>query len=211
MGHGDIDTPHRFLTFGRSDGDPAVAPDDDRGVGHTLEGAEFGLALVEQPVGVVGQQFAVHAFDVGRRLLDVGAYHAVPVAPVYQLYPGHVDLYKGGAAPLAGFEQDEANGAVGGAHGFEHAQYAALRPVEPEGYVVGPQFVLDAHETVCPEFEVVANAHPYPLPPQRQEGRDVALVVALAVGWQRAAFAGRVDPLLPQIAREAARLCKLLD
>ena len=48
--------------------------------------------------------------------------------------------------------------------------------------LAGGELVGDVYEGGGPELEVVSYAHSYPLPPQRQEGRDVVLVVALAVG-----------------------------
>ena len=139
----------------------------------------------------------------------MGANHAVPVAAVHQLYPGHVNLYEGGAAPLAGLEEDEADGAVVCAHRLEHAQDAALRAVEPEGDVVGAQLVFDAHEAEGPELEIVTDAQPYPLAPEGIEGREVALLF-LAVDRRGGAAVGYLDPLLPQMSGQTARPGKLL-
>ena len=165
MSHRRVDTPHRFLTLGRAYGYPALPPGDDRCVRHALERFELRFLPVEQPVGIVGEQFAVHALDVGGRFFEMGANHAVPVATVHQLNPCHIDLYESGTSPLPGFEQDEANGFSRRAHIFEHSQYTPLRSVQTEWNVFGSQFIFDTDKAECPKFEIVPNAHPYPLPP----------------------------------------------
>lgn len=96
-----------------------------------FEGEEF-VALAVEWWHFGGAEF-VHGADVFGGVHGVGADDAVPAFFEAHLDPVHVELGEGGAAPLAGFEEDDADGVAGEAHVFEGGEELALAFVEEEG------------------------------------------------------------------------------
>lgn len=65
----------------------------------------------------------------------MGADEAVPLVAVKELEPCHVGLNNGGTAELTRFEQDGADGLVGGALTLKDAGDDALWTVEAQAHV----------------------------------------------------------------------------
>ena len=76
----------------------------------------------------------------------------------HELEPSHVDLHGSGAAPLTGFEQDEAYRHAGLAHIFKYGYELTLRAVENELDEATRYFVLYDDEQRRPKREVVLYA-----------------------------------------------------
>ena len=162
--HVDVLGTDAFGGFGGTDGYLAVGGPDDGDVLPVFEGLEaWGFASGEQVGGIVLQELGVHAFDGGGAVFDVGADDTVPRGFVDELYPGHVYLCEGGASPLTGLDEYDANGTAGEALAFVGVEEDALGVVEDEVDGAGGEFVGDVYEGGGPELEVVPDTDAYEL------------------------------------------------
>jgi hypothetical protein len=122
------------------------------GGGGRVEGGEVEVG------GVVEGGFAEDVEEVAGLGFDGAAGDGVPVLAVEELNPEHVDLDKGGASPLAGFEEDDADGAVGEAEALKLVEELALGAVEAERDVTALALGADADGGEGPVLEVEAGA-----------------------------------------------------
>jgi len=156
MDHRVVVATSRVLVFARSQRHLAAARGYVAGVDRPLEAAERGLdAVGPVALGVIVEHRGIHAADVRRRVLDVGADERVPVVVVHHLYPRHVHLYQRRPAPLPGLEQYQADGAPGTALTFKPPEHHALGTVENERHHLARQFVTDGDTARRPQLKVV--------------------------------------------------------
>jgi len=115
-------------------------------------------SLPEELFGIRCDEAVEHILDLVGGGALVGDDEGVEAPGVEKLEPGHVELDAGASAPLAGFEEDETDGAPGGSGGLEALDKAALGTVEDEEAVVAAAFAFDVGAGCGPVGEVVEEA-----------------------------------------------------
>ncbi len=113
-------------------------------------------------MGIELEHARVHAAYLYGGVFDMGTYEGVPVAAVACLYPCHVHLHQGRAAPLACLQHYDAYRLASQALGLEHGGDTALRGVEHKRAFAAVHLVLYVYGDGAPVLKVVAEAQPLP-------------------------------------------------
>jgi len=131
MRHNSIRSTYRLRSFCRPDRDFTTRFGNYRGIPHFLIRLKLQRFIcIYQPSRIIFQQFRIHPFNICRCILQMRAYHAIPVFPVYQLYPSHIHLYQRRTAPLSCLQQYQPYRQTFRPHIFKLRKQATLRPIE---------------------------------------------------------------------------------
>ena len=191
VGHCQVEPAHGILAARRPADDQTVAATQLLHVSAAfIVGKLQLLLLVLEVIGIVAQQQAVHLFDGTRRVVLVATDHTVPARVQHQLEPGHIHLHQRRAAPLAGLEQNHADGLTGQTLLLQHGQQSPLWRVQHQADVLAAELVLDGGTRCRPIFKVVPDAH-----------------LASSIGWQSGVVwtLGQQRVWQPLVAQSCAR------
>ncbi len=152
--------------FGGADGDCGITLGDELSQSRACDADEFGLVgviglpyFVEHIQGIGINHLLKHSLDFACALIIIRYDQGIEACAMDELKPSHVELRSCGAAPLAGFEEDDPDRLARSAEGFEHGNEAALRECESEKAVgLADLLILDIDKGSCPEWKIIAIA-----------------------------------------------------